>query len=83
MKYFVKIIVVTFFLIISTHAYAEQKIVVLDMKYVLNESKAGKGAQDYLKKLFNDNSKKFQDVEKNLKKEENDILAKKNVLSKL
>ena len=50
--------------------YAEQKIVVLDMKYVLNESKAGKGAQDYLKKLFNDNSKKFQDVEKNLKKED-------------
>ena len=48
MKYLVKYFVVTFFLLISTSVFAEQKIVVLDMKYVLNESKAGKGAQDFL-----------------------------------
>ena len=42
MKYLVKFFVVTVFIIFSTHAFAEQKIVVLDMKYVLNESKAGK-----------------------------------------
>ena len=48
MKYLVKFFVVTFFFIISTHTFAEQKIVVLDMKYVLNNSKAGKGAQDFL-----------------------------------
>ena len=66
MKYFVKLFVVTFFLIISTHtfAFAEQKIVVLDMKKVLNQSKAGKGAQDYLKKSFNNNVKKFTELEK-------------------
>ena len=82
MKYLVKFFVVTFFLIICTHTFAEQKIVVLDMKYVLNFSSAGKGAQEYLKKTFNDNAKKFTDMEKKLKKEENDLLAKKNVLSK-
>jgi len=82
MKYLVKFFVVTFFLIISTSAFAEQKIVVLDMKYVLNNSKAGKGAQDYLKKTFNDNAKKFSDLEKSLKKEETDLLSKKNILSK-
>ena len=82
MKYFVKFFVVTFFLIISTHAFAEQKIVVLDMKHVLNNSKAGKGAQDFLKKSFNDNAKKFSDMEKALKKEESDLLSKKNILSK-
>ena len=82
MKYFVKLFVVTIFLIASTNAFAEQKIVVLDMKYVLNNSKAGKGAQDYLKKSFNDNAKKFSNLEKKLKKEEADLLGKKTILSK-
>ena len=82
MKYLVKFFVVTFFFIISTHTYAEQKIVVLDMKYVLNNSKAGKGAQDFLKKSFNNNAKKYSDMEKALKKEETDLLAKRTILSK-
>ncbi len=82
MKYLVKIFVVTFLLLIYTHAFAEQKIVTLDMKYVLNNSKAGKGAQDFLKKSLADNTKKFLDIENSLKKEENDLLEKKNILSK-
>tara|TARA_X000001036_G_C20377490_1_gene683170 strand:- start:158 stop:682 length:525 start_codon:yes stop_codon:yes gene_type:complete len=81
-KYFVKSFVVTFFLLFCTNSFAEQKIVVLDLTYVLNNSKAGKGAQDFLKKSFNSNSKKFSDMEKKLKKEEADLLAKKSVLSK-
>ena len=81
MKYLVKSFVVTFFLLICTYTFAEQKIVVLDLKFVLNESKAGKGAQDFLKKSFKENQKKFMDSEKNLKKEENDLLLKKTVLS--
>ena len=52
------------------------------MKYVLNFSKAGKGAQDFLKKSFTDNQKKFADIEQNLKKEERDLLEKKTILSK-
>jgi outer membrane protein len=82
MKHFVKFIVVTFFILISTNSYAEQKIVILDLTYVLNNSKAGKDAQDFLKKSFKDNTKKFADMEKNLKKEENDLLSKKTVLTK-
>ena len=82
MKYLVKFFVVTFFLIVCTHSFAEQKIVVLDMKYVLNNSKAGKGAQEFLKKSFNDNAKKFSDMEKALKEEESDLLGKKTILSK-
>ena len=82
MKHLVKFFVVTFFLLICTHTLAEQKIVVLDMKFVLNNSKAGKGAQDFLKKSFTTNQKKFTDMEKNLKKEENDLLEKKTILSK-
>jgi len=82
MKYLVKFFVVTFFLLVCTHSFAEQKIVFLDMKFVLNESKAGKGAQDFLKKSFTDNQKKFANIEKKLKDEEVDLLGKKNILTK-
>ena len=82
MKYFVKFFVVTFFLLFSTDVIAEQKIVILDLKYVLNNSKAGKKAQDFLKKSYNNNLKKYADMEKALKKEEQDLLTKKTVLNK-
>ena len=82
MKHLVKIFVVTLILVISTSAFAEQKIVVMDMTYVLNNSKAGKEAQDFLKKKFNDNAKKLADIEKKLREDENDLLAKKTILSK-
>ena len=82
MKYLVKSFVVTFFLLICTDTFAEQKIVVLDLTYVLNESKAGKGAQEFLKKTFDDDAKKFSNIEKNLKEEEKDLLTKKNILTK-
>ncbi len=82
MKYFVRFFVITFLLILSTNAFAEDKIAFLDLKYVLNESKAGKGAQEFLKKSLKDNSKKYSDMEQNLKKEESDLLTKKTILSK-
>ena len=82
MKYLVKFFVVTFFAFVCTHSFAEQKIVVLDMKYVLNNSKAGKEAQELLKNKLENDAKKFTEIEKKLKKEERDLLEKKNVLSK-
>jgi Skp family chaperone for outer membrane proteins len=72
MRYISKFFIVLFFTIISTQSYAEQKIVTLDLTYLLNESKAGKGAQDFLKKTYDANVKKFTDIEKKLKKQEQD-----------
>ena len=46
MKYLVKFVVGTLFVLVCTYAQAEQKIVYIDMKYALNNIKAGKGAQD-------------------------------------
>jgi Skp family chaperone for outer membrane proteins len=82
MKYFVKFFVITFVLFASTYVTAEEKIVFLDMKQVLNASKAGKGAQDYLQKIFKDGQKKYSAEEAKLKKEEGDLLAQKTILSK-
>ena len=82
MNKFIKIFLVTLFLLFTNNAVAQDKIVVLDLKYVLNQSKAGKGAQDFLKDSYTNNIKKFKEIENNLKKEEEDLLNKKTVLSK-
>jgi len=74
-KYLVKFFVVTLLLLICTQASAEQKILYIDMKFILNNSQAGKGAQDFLQRTFKENQKKFTDEEKNIKKEENDLLT--------
>ena len=59
MKYFVKYFLITFLLLFCTNNLAEEKIAILDLKYVLNQSKAGKEAQEFLKKSYSDNIKKF------------------------
>ena len=82
MKYLVKLFVVTFLLGICTSTFAEEKIRYIDLKFVLNNSKAGKGAQDYLKGTFNKKQKEFMKMEKDLKKEEEDLISKKAELSK-
>ena len=82
MKYLVKFVVVTFFVLVCTTSFAEQKIVFVDMTFVLNNSKAGKGAQDYLKKAISDNQKRFSDTEKKFKNEESDLIGKKNDMTK-
>ena len=82
MKHSVKFFVVTFFLLFCTNVIAEQKIVVLDLKYVLNNSEAGKDAQNFLKKSYENSVNKFSNMEKALKKEESDLLTKKTVMSK-
>ncbi len=82
MKYFVKFFVVTFLVLICSYASAEEKIAVVDIKYVLNNSKAGKAAQEHLKKTFSQNQKIYSAEEKKLKKEEEDLLSKKSTLSK-
>ena len=54
----------------------------IDYSKVMNESTAGKKAQDYLKNLLNNSNKKFNDTAKKLKDEENKIIGQKNALSK-
>jgi len=81
MKYLVKFFVITFFVLTYTHVSAEQSIVYLDMKYILNNSKPGKEAQDFLKNTFEKNQEKFTNEEKKLKKAELDLIEKKNILS--
>ena len=53
----------------------------LDFKYILNQSDAGKKAQEFLKKKLSNGIKKIQDKEKNIQEEEKRIIQQKKVLS--
>jgi len=53
----------------------------IDMNSLLNQSKAGKEAQDFLKKKIITGDKKFKEEGELLKKEEIDLIAKKKTLS--
>ena len=53
----------------------------IDFSKVLNQSKAGKGAQDFLKNKFESESKKLAEEEKKLRKEEKDIISKKKLIT--
>ena len=52
----------------------------LDFKYILNESDAGKKAQNFLKNKLNKGIKNIQDKEKKLQEEEKKIISQKKIL---
>ena len=83
MKYFVRIFVITLLVLLCTYAQADNsQIRFINLKVILNESKAGKEAQAFLKKSAQENINKFKETEDSLKQQETDLISKKNVLSK-
>ena len=61
-------------------SFAEE-IYFIDMNKLLNQSKAGKEAQDFLKKKIITGDKKLKEEGELLKKEEIDLITKKKTLS--
>ena len=64
-----------------TNSYSAEDVFFVNIQKILNESKAGKGAQDTLKKDFANMNKKFKDESNSLKKEETELITKKKTLS--
>lgn len=54
---------------------------IIDFTKVLNESKAGKEAQEFLKNKLNKDIKRFSDIENNLREEEKQLISQKKVIS--
>ena len=72
-----KIFLLTFFFISFLTEYPRY----IDFKYVLNESVAGKKAQDDLKKQYNKGVKNLTAKEKKLQEEEKKLIQQKKVIS--
>ena len=69
MKYF-KILIFTLIVVSYHNISFSKEIYFVDLKKILNESKAGKKAQDFLKKKFENENKKFKKEGADIRKEE-------------
>ena len=81
MRYLKIILFVLLILNFYNLSFAEETYFI-DMNKLLNQSKAGKDAQDFLQKKIITRDKKFKEEGELLKKEEIDLIAKKKTLSK-
>ena len=76
-----KILVLLIFIFhFNTSLFAESPYFV-DFKYILNQSDAGKKAQDFLKNKLEKGLKKLKDKEKNIQIEEKKIIEQKKLIS--
>ena len=80
MKNFFKFIII-FFLLNSYSISQENKIVYIDMDLLISKSLAGKSINNQIKSQNKNNLEKFKKIEIDIKKEDEDISNKKNILS--
>ena len=76
--FFVKFLVLNLFF---TSAFSAEKMVILDINYILNESKPAKSIIKEIENIEKKEISKLQTLEKNLKKKNEDIIKTKNLLS--
>jgi len=78
---YLKIIFFVFLILNFYNLSFAEETYFIDMKKLLNHSKAGKEAQDFLKKKIITEDKKIKKEGESLKKEEIDLITKKKTLS--
>ena len=82
MKYLVRFFVILNFVFFATNLLAQETVIYIDMKKVLNESSAGDSAQEYLRDKHKSNIEKNKKIEEKLKKDETNLINKKKLLDK-
>lgn len=81
MNFFKKIFIIIFLVVSSPQILIAETPYFLDFKFILNESVAGKKAQDFLKNKLEKGAKSIQDKQKKLQDEENKLIQKKKIIS--
>ena len=79
MKLHILIIVFIFKL---TFVYAEEKIAFIDLNYILNNSLSGKSINSFINNKKKNKISEFKAIENEIKKDENELIAKKNIIEK-
>ena len=80
MKNYFQVIII-FFFFDSYCLSQENKIVYIDMDLLISKSLAGKSINNQIKSQNKNNLEKFKKIESDIKKEDEDISNKKNILS--
>ena len=78
----IKIIFCSVFLVFfSSQSYSEIKIAFIEIDTLITQSLAGKSLNEQLDKIDKKNKKNFDEIQKKLLIEKNDLVQKKNILS--
>ena len=77
----IKILLLFLILIYPFNLMAENQVYFINLKKVLNESKAGSAAQEKLVKEFENQDKKFKNEANTLKKQETELINQRKTLS--
>ena len=77
----IKILFLFLILIYPFNLKAENQVYFINLKKVLNESKAGSAAQEKLVKEFENQDKKFKNESNALKKQETELINQRKTLS--
>ena len=77
-----KVNLIIFFIVLCSFSYAEEKVVYLDVNYLLSESKVRINVNSNLKKISDENNKLFKNFETELKSDEEKILTQQKILKK-
>ena len=77
-----RLLIILIFLLKSTYAFSIEKVVYLDVQFIIDNSKLGVFYKDKLLKSKNENKSKLIEKEKKIKNEENEINKQKNILKK-
>ena len=81
MKYFVNFVVLIFVVFLcNSSAKSNEKFAYIDIDKIMRQSKAGKSINKQLESLLSKTTKKYKEIEKNLKEDELKITSQKNIL---
>ena len=69
------------FFLFSLNSYSLDQVVIVDIDYLLNNSKAGKNIQEQLKKINDARIKEIKSKDKLFKDKEANLIAQKKILS--
>tara|TARA_S200000501_G_scaffold251223_1_gene235441 strand:- start:702 stop:1211 length:510 start_codon:yes stop_codon:yes gene_type:complete len=69
------------FLFYSIIFNSKAEIAYIDISYILNESDVGKSLNSYIQSIKNKDITKYKELENELKKKENTLIAQKNILN--
>ena len=76
-----KILIIFFILFFVPKSLYADSLYFIDFKYILNESNAGKKAQNFLKSKLENGIKKLKDKELNIQEEEKKVIQQKKIVS--
>ena len=77
-----RLLIILIFLLKTTYAFSTEKVVYLDVQFIIDNSKIGLFYKDKLIKIKDENKSKLISQQKKIKNEENEINKQKNILKK-